>query len=191
MLVPPTKREGDLRRIATQVRRCKKCPLGKSRTRAVPGDGPHNAKIFFVGEAPGREEDKKGRPFVGSAGKILDDALKKSGLRRDRVFITSILKCRPPKNRNPKAKEMTACRPYLETQIAAISPRAIVSLGGFGFKGLTGKSIRIAKTRTRKLEFEGTPLIATFHPAAILYNRKLLRKLVSDLKKAKALAERH
>lgn len=143
----------------------------------------------MVGEAPGREEDRLGRPFVGSAGKILDDALARSGLKRKDIFLTSILKCRPPQNRNPKASEIVACRPYLVRQIEAISPNVVVALGGFGFKGLTGTTPKIADMRGRRLEFEGIPVVLTYHPAAVLRNRRLMRKFVNDLKRAKSLGE--
>ncbi|MFQ5883811.1 MAG: uracil-DNA glycosylase [Thermoplasmata archaeon] len=186
--MPLTKKERALRTIASQVRRCRKCPLAKGRERAVPGEGAYNAKVFFVGEAPGKGEDEQGRPFVGQAGKILNEVLERSGLTREEVFITSILKCRPPKNRNPRAQEMTACRPYLKRQINVISPKVLVSLGAFGLKGLTGKSGKISDIRRRKLDFEGTPIIATYHPAAVLYNRKLVKKIVNDLRKATKLS---
>lgn len=184
--MPLTKKERTVRRIAGEVRRCKKCPLSKGRTNAVPGKGPANAKIFLVGEAPGKAEDEIGEPFVGMAGRILDEALGKAGLQRSKVFITSILRCRPPNNRNPKAKEITACRPYLERFIDTISPHVLVALGSYGLKGLTGKTLRVGENRGKKLEYKGTPVIATYHPAAVLYNRKLMKKLVSDLKKARS-----
>lgn len=187
--MPLTKKERALRKIASEVRRCKKCPLYKERTKAVPGEGPANARMFFVGEAPGKAEDEKGKPFVGSAGKILDEALEKAGLQRSKVFITSILRCRPPNNRNPKAGEMSACWPHLERYVDTISPRVLVALGRYGFKGLTGKTARIGEMRNKKLEYKGIPIVATYHPAAVLYNRKLIKKIVYDFRKARRLSE--
>ncbi len=183
-----TKKEKQLRKMAARIRRCKKCPLSKSRTHAVPGEGDHNARIFLVGEAPGKAEDEKGKPFVGSAGRILDEALDKAGLQRESVFITSILRCRPPSNRNPKAAEILACRPYLDEYINTISPKVLVALGRYGLKGLTGKMGNLGDMRRKKLDYNGVPIVVTYHPAAVLYNRKLLRTLLSDLKRARHLA---
>ncbi|MCK4442938.1 MAG: uracil-DNA glycosylase [Thermoplasmata archaeon] len=185
-----TEKEKAMRRIDAAVRRCKKCPLSKTRTNAVPGEGAGNAKILLVGEAPGKAEDEQGRPFVGLAGRILDDALEKAGLKRKEVFITSILKCRPPNNRNPKALEIKACHPYLKKQIETISPRVLVALGGYGLKGLTRKSSNVGDMRKKKLDFDGTPIVVTYHPAAVLYNRKLLKILAADLRKVRNLARK-
>ncbi len=180
-------KEKALNSLASSIKRCNKCTLSKTRTNAVPGEGAGNAKILLVGEAPGKTEDEQGRPFVGSAGRLLDDALAKAGLRREEIFITSILKCRPPDNRNPKAPEIKACRPYLKKQIDIISPRVLVALGGYGLKGLTGKSSNVGDMRKEKLDFNGTPIVVTYHPAAVLYNRKLLRTLAADLRKGRRL----
>lgn len=185
-----TKKENALKRMATEVRRCKKCALSKTRMNAVPGEGAGYAKIFLVGEAPGKAEDETGRPFVGSAGRILDEALKKAGLDRDEVFITSILRCRPPKNRNPKAAEILACRPYLEECINTISPKVLVALGRFGMRGLTGKNGAMGKMRRGKFEYNGIPIVVTYHPAAVLYRRGLLKTLTADLRKAKRIASK-
>jgi uracil-DNA glycosylase family 4 len=185
-----TEKDKALRRMATKVRRCRKCALWKTRTSAVPGEGAGNARIFLVGEAPGKAEDETGKPFAGSAGRILGDALKKAGLDRSDVFITSILRCRPPKNRNPKAAEISACRPHLEEYIDTISPIVLVALGRFGMKGLTGKAGTMSKMRKEKSDYNGIPIVVTYHPAAVLYNRGLLKTLISDLRKAKRLASK-
>jgi DNA polymerase len=178
-----------LEELARRVRRCRRCGLWKTRERAVPGEGDRNARIFLVGEAPGREEDKQGRPFVGAAGKILNESLKKAGLMRDGVFITSVLRCRPPGNRNPRKDEIEKCRPHLESYIEAVDPHAIVALGSFAHSVLAGKSVKVSEARLETREYEGRPLISTYHPAAVLYNRRLLKHLTSDLKRAKEFAE--
>jgi DNA polymerase len=183
-------RKEELRKIATRVRRCRKCHLARSRTHAVPGDGAASAKIVFVGEAPGKSEDEQGRPFVGYAGRILEEAMEMAGLKRDKVFITSVLKCRPPKNRNPKTDEIEACLPHLERQIGTISPKVLVALGRFGAKGLTGFMQKIAELRGKKLDRDGVPIVVTYHPAAIIYNRSLQEEIVKDLKRAKRLASK-
>ena len=178
-----------LEELARRVRRCRRCRLWKTRERAVPGEGDRNARIFLVGEAPGREEDKQGRPFVGAAGKILNESLKKAGLMRDGVFITSVLRCRPPGNRNPRKDEIEKCRPHLESYIEAVDPCAVVALGSFAHRALAGKSTKVSEARLETREYEGRPLISTYHPAAVLYNRRLLKHLTSDLKRAKEFAE--
>ncbi|UCD91958.1 MAG: uracil-DNA glycosylase [Methanobacteriota archaeon] len=187
--MPSARKDRTLRRMAKEIRQCRKCSLSQRRKNAVPGEGPSNARIFLVGEAPGKAEDEKGEPFVGMAGRVLDEALKKAGLHRSKVFITSVLRCRPPNNRNPKAKEIAACRPYLESYVETISPRVLVALGSYGLRGLVGKTLKVGETRGKRLDYKGTPVIATYHPAAVLYNRKLMRKLVSDLKKAKSKSQ--
>ena len=183
-------KKNELRKIATRVRRCRRCRLAKSRTHAVPGEGASNAKIVLVGEAPGKSEDEQGRPFVGYAGRILDEALRGAGLKREQVFITSVLKCRPPKNRNPKTDEIEACTPHLESQISTISPKVLVALGRFGAKGLLGTMQKIAELRGKKLDHNGVPIVVTYHPAAIIYNRGLQEEIVTDLKRAERLASK-
>ncbi|MFQ5909624.1 MAG: uracil-DNA glycosylase family protein [Thermoplasmata archaeon] len=178
-----------LEELARQVRRCRKCVLWRTRKKAVPGEGDSDARIFLVGEAPGREEDKKGRPFVGTAGRILDESLKKANLKREEVFITSVLKCRPPGNRNPRRAEIEKCRYHLESQIEEVDPDVIVALGAFGSKVLTGKSEKVSEARRVTGEYEGRLLVTTYHPAAVLYNRRLMKHLGSDLRKAKEFAE--
>lgn len=179
------KRLQHMEHIAKDIRVCRKCPLHKTRKNAVPGEGYKCSKIMLVGEAPGREEDKMGRPFVGLAGRILRDVLEDVGLTRRDVFITSILKCRPPRNRNPKKDEMDACRHYLLAQIESLKPKVIVALGSYGLHGLVGKRFGISKVRRKVFELKGIPIIPTYHPAACLYNPKLKRILKRDLGKVK------
>src|SRR5436309_2587037 len=185
MSSPPT----GLPALAAKIRRCTWCDLSGSRTHAVPGEGPRNARLVLVGEAPGRNEDAEGRPFVGLAGRVLDEALARAGISRTRTFITNTVKCRPPGNRRPRAKELAACRPYLLAQFAAVRPSAIVTLGQSAAKDVLGPSASLATTRGRWTDFGGTPVLATYHPAAILYNRRLFRILVADLKKARRRME--
>jgi DNA polymerase len=176
-------KHGDsLEKIAAEVRGCPLCKLSRSRKNAVPGEGQLSAKIMFIGEAPGRSEDEKGRPFVGAAGRILDELLKKAGIERSEVFITNIVKCRPPNNRVPKEDELTACRPYLDRQIALIKPKVICILGRTAYSALLGGS-SITANRGKIVERAGQKYFLTFHPAAVIYNKDLLSALEADLKK--------
>jgi uracil-DNA glycosylase len=176
------KHDDSLEKIAADVRGCPLCKLSRSRKNAVPGEGQLSAKIMFIGEAPGRSEDEKGRPFVGAAGRILDELLKKAGIERSEVFITNIVKCRPPNNRVPKEDELTACRPYLDRQIALIKPKVICILGRTAYSSLLGGS-SITANRGKIVERAGQKYFLTFHPAAVIYNKDLLSALEADLKK--------
>ena len=176
------KHDDSLEKIAADVRGCPLCKLSRSRKNAVPGEGQLSAKIMFIGEAPGRSEDEKGRPFVGAAGRILDELLKKAGIERSEVFITNIVKCRPPNNRVPKEDELTACRPYLDRQIALIKPKVICILGRTAYSSLLGGS-SITANRGKIMERAGQKYFLTFHPAAVIYNKDLLSALEADLKK--------
>ena len=167
---------------AAAVRVCKACRLHATRTTAVPGEGARDAAVLILGEAPGRDEDASGRPFVGRAGKVLNRALEAAGLPRESVFITNVVKCRPPGNRKPKAKERAACRPFLLAQIAAIRPKMIVTLGSTALRGLIGPGSDFKSARGRTLQFGEVPVRATYHPAAVLYNRNLERALRRDLR---------
>ena len=176
------KHDDSLEKIAADVRGCPLCKLSRSRKNAVPGEGQLSAKIMFIGEAPGRSEDEKGRPFVGAAGRILDELLKKAGIERSEVFITNIVKCRPPNNRVPKEDELIACRPYLDRQIALIKPKVICILGRTAYSSLLGGS-SITANRGKIVERAGQKYFLTFHPAAVIYNKGLLSVLEADLKK--------
>ena len=179
------KHEDSLEKIAADVRGCPLCKLARTRKNAVPGEGQISAKIMFIGEAPGRSEDEKGKPFVGAAGRILDDLLKKAGIERSQVFITNIVKCRPPNNRVPEEDELIACRPYLDRQIALIKPKVICILGRTAYSSiLSGSSI--TANRGKIVERSGQKYFSTFHPAAVIYNKKLLSTLEADLKKLAA-----
>lgn len=155
----------------------------------MAGEGPTGAPVFLVGEGPGRAEDAAGRPFCGAAGRVLDEALARAGLPRERTFITNAVKCRPPGNRRPRASEVAACRPYLLAQLAAVRPRVLVTLGQVALRDVAGTGVALSEARGRWTEVEGMPFLATYHPAAVLYNRRLLRTLVADLRKARRKAE--
>ena len=174
--------------LAARIRACTLCRLHKGRTHAVPGEGPVGARLFLVGEGPGRHEDDVGRPFVGAAGKVLDAALLNAGLGREDVFLTNAVKCRPPENRTPRADEVAACRPYLVAQIEAVRPRVLVTLGDTAVMGLLGPTLDLATARRKRLRFEGLPLVATYHPAAVLYRRSLSKVLERDLARAARIA---
>lgn len=168
--------------IASRVRVCTLCGLCASRTHAVPGEGAGRNGILLVGEAPGRREDETGRPFCGSAGRNLDLALTAAGITRADAFVTSIVKCRPPKNRDPTPQEKEACRPYLLEQIAALRPKVAVALGRHGLSGLTGAvaddfwSVR----GTFRVGPGGLPVFVSLHPAAIIYRQKWKEQYLKD-----------
>jgi uracil-DNA glycosylase len=175
---------GRLDDIAARVRVCVRCRLHEGRTHAVPGEGPVDVRVVLVGEAPGRTEDAMGRPFVGSAGRVLDAALRSAGLDRQAVFITNLVKCRPPGNRRPRKDEIGSCLPYLMGQLDAVRPRLIVTLGETSFRALVPDRGPFADVRRKRFAFRGTPLIPTYHPAAVLYNRRLEADLREDLREA-------
>jgi uracil-DNA glycosylase len=183
-------RREDLTRIAEAVRVCTLCRLHVNRTRAVPGEGPVGARLFLIGEAPGRSEDAIGRPFVGSAGKVLTAALAAERIGRTSVFITNVVKCRPPRNRAPREDEASACRPYLLGQIAAVRPKVIVTLGATALRAIAGPGAELRIARGAVLLMGRVPVVPTYHPAAILYNRGLGSALRSDLRKALRQARR-
>ena len=167
-------------KIKSEVINCKLCDLCKNRKNAVPGEGNSDASIMFIGEAPGRNEDDKGRPFVGLAGKILDETLEKVGISRSRIFITNIVKCRPPGNRVPTEKERITCKNYLEREISIISPKIICILGRTAFESLlSGGSI--LGNRGKFIKKDRRLFFLTIHPAAIIYNNKLRYALEKDM----------
>jgi DNA polymerase len=168
--------------IDEQVRGCTLCPLHKSRTIAVPGEGPGTASIMFIGESPGEEEDRQGRPFAGRSGKVLDDALQSAGLNRQAVFITNVVKCHPPENRPPHQLEMNTCiSHYLYAQIELINPRIICLLGNTAANALLGKA-DMAKVRGQLIHRQRTYLI-TYHPAAAGRSTKWRTAFFNDIKK--------
>ncbi len=187
-----------LNKIAEEIRKCKKCDLWKNRKNAVPGEGNPDAEIMFVGEAPGFNEDLQGRPFVGVAGKLLTSLIMdKLGLERRQVFITNVVKCRPPNNRDPKQEEIEVCSPYLDEQVRIIKPKIIVTLGRhstiYFLKKLginvSGVSQVRGKVFRGKLNDTKVIIIPTYHPAAALYNPRLRGILEKDFELIKTILE--
>ncbi len=182
MAASAQEKEALLDEIAAEIRVCTRCELHRTRTNAVPGEGPADARIMFIGEAPGWNEDQQGRPFVGAAGKFLEELLGAAGLKRSDVFITNVVKCRPPGNRDPLPDEIAACAPYLERQIAAIDPDVIVTLGRFSMaKWFPGERISRIHGQPKK---EGKRLIVPmYHPAAALHQQALKATILEDFAK--------
>jgi len=168
--------------IRKKVSKCTKCELCENRTNAVPGKGNVNSKVIFVGEAPGRSEDKQGEPFVGSAGKKLSLALEHAGISRDSVYITNIVKCKPPNNRVPTDEERKKCSSYLEAEISLIKPKIICIMGNTAFKSLLGGD-NITKHRGKVIQKGNQNYFITIHPAATIYNQELFPVLKQDMKK--------
>ena len=161
----------NIKEISERVRNCTRCRLSENRTKAVPGEGPVDAHLMFVGEGPGRQEDEQGRPFVGRAGNKLTDILESVSLERSQVFITNIVKCRPPENRTPKSDEVESCLPYLEAQIAEINPSIIVTLGNAATKTLLGIEEGITSSRGKFYTWRGSiEVFPMFHPSYLLRN---------------------
>ena len=167
--------------VRSQVISCVKCNLSKTRTNAVPGKGNLKAEVLFIGEAPGRNEDLKGEPFVGSAGNILSEALASAGLSRDDVYITNVVKCRPPNNRIPLQEEKESCQPYLSKELQIIKPKIICIMGNTAYGSLLGGN-SITKNRGKIIEKDGQRYFLTIHPAAAIYNQELKSVLISDMK---------
>lgn len=171
-----------LQKISSQVISCTKCNLCKSRTNAVPGKGAYNSDVIFIGEAPGKMEDKHGEPFVGTAGKRLSIALDHAGISRNSVYITNVVKCRPPKNRVPTQDEIDTCSNYLESEMSLIKPRIICVMGNTAYKSLLGGG-NITKNRGKILRKDNHLYFLTVHPAATIYSQKLFQLLKKDMKK--------
>ncbi len=175
-----------LRGLATQISVCTKCDLCKTRTHAVPGEGNPNADIVFIGEGPGFYEDQQARPFVGAAGKFLDELLASIGLKRSNVFICNVLKCRPPSNRDPLPSEISACKDWLDQQLEAIAPRVIVTLGRFSMgRYFPGQSISRIHGQPKKVG--EVTVVPMYHPAAALHQGSLRRTIELDFQKLPAL----
>ncbi len=166
---------------------CPRCELALSRTKVVVGSGPLDARVMLIGEAPGRNEDKRGEPFVGAAGRRLNAILEDSGISREEVYITNVVKCRPPGNRPPRSCEVEACRPYLKRQIEAISPKAIVLMGRTAAEAVLGEKVEISAEHGKAIEKDGIKYMITYHPAAVIYRRALQDTLSEDFKKVSAL----
>jgi len=185
----------DLTALHEQIKKCRLCRLCElGATQAVPGDGNFNAQVMFIGEAPGRDEDKMGKPFVGAAGKFLNTMLEAIGLKREDVFITNIVKHRPPENRDPLPDEIEACWPYLEEQIKIIKPKLIVTLGRHAMgKFLPGLKISVVHGQAKRVKglwAEKQVYMPMYHPASALYNPGLRETLIHDMKKIPILLKK-
>lgn len=189
-----SEKAAELDKIAVEAGKCRLCELGSLRTNAVPGEGNPDARIMFVGEAPGADEDAQGRPFVGRAGQLLDKIINACGLKRSDVFIGNVLKCRPPDNRDPRAEEIICCLPYLQKQIEIIKPEIIVALGAHAARTLLNTTKSIGQLRGQFHEYYaglGSPpikLMATYHTAYLLrnYSPENRRRVWEDMKKVLA-----
>jgi uracil-DNA glycosylase family 4 len=176
-----------LDRIQAHLGDCHRCPLSEKRTHLVFGEGDPAARLVFVGEGPGFEEDQQGRPFVGAAGQLLDKIIGAMHLRRDQVYICNVVKCRPPGNRNPEPDEVAACKPFLKRQLAAIQPEAICTLGAVAAHVLLESGAPVSALRGRFHTYKNIPLMPTFHPAYLLRNPEQKRAVWEDMKKIMAL----
>ena len=166
-------------RLAAEVAACTQCILHKGRVKAVPGEGPAHADIMFVGEGPGFHENQRGRPFVGSAGQFLEELLASIGLKREQVYITNVVKCRPPGNRDPLPEEIEACKQYLDRQIALIQPKVIVTLGRFSMARAFPNE-KISRIHGQPKKVDGIVYVPMFHPAAALHQPSLRRTVEED-----------
>ena len=180
-----------LAEIRTDLGDCRRCVLCERRREIVFGEGDPDARVVFVGEGPGEEEDKSGRPFVGRAGELLTKMIEAVGWRREDVYICNIVKCRPPQNRDPAPEEVATCQPFLERQLLAIAPRAIVTLGKPAISALLGRPVPITKLRGRWQEWRGIPLMPTYHPAYLLrnYTRETRQAVWDDLRAVRERVE--
>jgi len=179
--VPEAGAPDSLERISQDVAACTQCDLARTRTRVVPGQGAADARIMFVGEAPGADEDQQGLAFVGRAGKLLTRMILAMGLDREQVFIANVLKCRPPGNRDPQPAEVSCCLPFLKRQIALIRPDILVALGGHAMKNLLAVDTSVGRMRGRVHDYDGTPLVVTYHPAYLLRSPDMKRAAWEDL----------
>ena len=186
----PSQPEDSLAAIAAEVRHCQRCPLAQGRRNAVPGVGPAQSAIMFIGEGPGGMEDQSGLPFVGPAGQYLDELLASIGLIREDVFITNVVKCRPPGNRDPLPDEIYACSHFLKQQVEIINPDVIVTLGRFSMAAYFPGE-RISRIHGKAKEVDGRLIVPMYHPAAALHNGALRPEIEADFQKLpRLLAER-
>ena len=182
--------ESELQKLREKAEICIKCDkLVQNRNNVVFGEGAANAKILLIGEAPGEQEDLTGRPFCGRAGKILDEILEALGIERKNVYITSILKCRPPNNRYPHKDEIKNCKSFLDGQLRLISPKITIIMGNCALESILGKK-KISEEHGKIIEKNGVTYLITYHPAAVLYNKKLFQVIQDDLRILKKLAEK-
>jgi uracil-DNA glycosylase family 4 len=178
-----------LPRIKADLGECTRCPLCRQRTHIVFGEGASDARLVFVGEGPGYEEDQQGRPFVGAAGRLLTRIIAAMHLTREQVYICNVVKCRPPENRTPAADEIATCLPFLERQLTALKPEVICALGAVATSALLGRSVSVTQLRGRFYDYHGIKLMPTFHPAYLLRNPEAKRDVWEDMKKIMALLD--
>ncbi len=179
----------DLEALRLHIGDCHRCPLGETRTKLVFGTGDPSARLMFVGEAPGRNEDLQGEPFVGAAGKLLDELLGSIGLDRSEVYIANVLKCRPPGNRDPQPEEVTMCTPFLNEQVRLIAPEVIATLGNHATHHVLDTQRPISALRGRLFHTEGRRVVPIFHPAAALYDQSKRAVLLDDFKRLRAVLD--
>lgn len=172
----------ELQALAAEIAQCTKCLLHRGRTKAVPGEGPENADLMFIGEAPGFHEDQQGRPFVGAAGNFLEELLESIGLTREGVYIANVIKCRPPGNRDPLPDEIEACKPFLDRQIELIRPKIVVTLGRFSMARAFPKA-RISRIHGQPRKIGGIVYYPMYHPAAALHQPSLRRVIKEDMQR--------
>lgn len=192
LLVQPEKKENfpnEMGALKVIVDSCMKCRLYRSRKKTVFGTGSAKTKLMVIGEAPGADEDSQGAPFVGKAGQLLTKMLFAIQIKREDIFITNILKCRPPQNRDPKIDEIETCTPYLEKQLELVEPEVILTLGGFATQFILGREEGITSLRGKSYEVNGRIVIPTFHPSALLRNEKLKYPAWEDLKMLHSILE--
>lgn len=178
----------ELEALAAEIAECTNCLLHRGRTKTVPGEGPENADLMFIGEAPGFHEDQQGRPFVGAAGKFLEELLESIGLGRKDVFIANVIKCRPPGNRDPLPEEIEACKPYLDRQIELIQPEMVVTLGRFSMARAFPKA-RISRIHGQPRKVGGVLYYPMYHPAAALHQPSLRRIIEEDMRRIPELLD--
>ncbi|MFL5548544.1 MAG: uracil-DNA glycosylase [Gemmatimonadales bacterium] len=183
-------RLGTLEEVAERIRTTHCCALCPNRTNAVPGEGNPQAKLFLVGEGPGATEDAQGRPFVGQAGNLLNGILEAIEVPRDTVYITNIVKCRPPQNRKPLPDEIAACIPYLHRQIEIVQPKVILALGSTAAEAILGVRKSLGELRGKVHTYNGIPLVVTYHPAALLRNPNWKKPTWDDVRIARQLLDR-
>jgi DNA polymerase len=185
---PPAKVEGDdsWARLNADLKDCRRCKLASGRQNIVVSRGNPNADLMFIGEGPGRDEDRQGQPFVGQAGQLLDKIITAMGFAQDEIYIANIVKCRPPQNRNPEDDEVATCLPFLQRQIELVKPKVICLLGSVALKSLIGSEERISRVRGKFLEYCGVPTLPTYHPAFLLRKPDMKRAVWQDVQKISA-----
>ena len=176
-----------LSKLMKAISKCERCSLSATRTHVVPGEGNPQAQLVFVGEAPGEDEDLQGRPFVGRAGKLLDQLIERTGFKRSEVYICNVLKCRPPGNRDPEPAEAEACKEHLTAQIDLIRPKVICTLGRHAYNTLLNADERITRIRGKLTTYRGTKLLPAYHPSYLLRNQRALPEAYEDMETLKKL----